>query len=56
MTQSKRETERKYDAPSADDASWLPDLTGVGGITSVVEKGTHELDAVYHDTADTGEP
>ncbi|MEV0210061.1 CYTH and CHAD domain-containing protein [Streptomyces sp. NPDC050788] len=52
MTQSKRETERKYDAPSADDASWLPDLTGVGGITSVVETGTHELDAVYHDTED----
>ncbi len=47
-----RETERKYDAPSADDDSWLPDLTGVGGIASVVQTGTHELDAVYHDTAD----
>ncbi|NUQ97122.1 MAG: CYTH and CHAD domain-containing protein [Streptomyces sp.] len=52
MTQSKRETERKYDAPSADDTSWLPELTGVGGIVSVVEQGTDELDAVYHDTED----
>ena len=52
MTQSKRETERKYDAPSADDTSWLPELTGVDGIVSVVEQGTDELDAVYHDTED----
>ncbi|MFG2950403.1 CYTH and CHAD domain-containing protein [Streptomyces adustus] len=52
MTRSKRETERKYDAPSAEDTSWLPDLTEVDGIASVVEKGTDELDAVYWDTAD----
>ncbi|MHB9863902.1 CYTH and CHAD domain-containing protein [Streptomyces sp. YIM S03343] len=52
MTQSKRETERKYDAPSADDTSWLPDFTGVGGIESVVERGVDALDAVYYDTAD----
>ncbi|WP_344398779.1 CYTH and CHAD domain-containing protein [Streptomyces longisporus] len=52
MTESKRETERKYDAPSADDTSWLPELTGVAGIVAVVEQGTDELDAVYHDTED----
>ncbi|MFF4357329.1 CHAD domain-containing protein [Streptomyces sp. NPDC001604] len=52
MTKSKRETERKYDAPSAEDASWLPELTGVGGIAAVVEGGTDDLDAVYHDTED----
>ncbi|MFF7129234.1 CHAD domain-containing protein [Streptomyces sp. NPDC016566] len=52
MTQSKRETERKYEAPSADDTQWLPDLTGVDGIVSVVEKGLDELDAVYYDTVD----
>ncbi|MFF4800723.1 CHAD domain-containing protein [Streptomyces sp. NPDC001351] len=52
MTQSKRETERKYDAPSAEDTSWLPELTGVGGVAAVVEGGTDELDAVYHDTED----
>lgn len=52
MTESKQETERKYDAPSADDTTWLPDLTGVGGIVSVVEQGTQDLDAVYYDTED----
>ncbi|MFB7503658.1 CYTH and CHAD domain-containing protein [Streptomyces broussonetiae] len=52
MTRSKRETERKYEAPSADDTSWLPDLTRVHGIVSVVEKGLDELDAVYYDTDD----
>ncbi|MFE5813102.1 CHAD domain-containing protein [Streptomyces sp. NPDC056479] len=52
MTHSKRETERKYAAPSADDTSWLPDLTSVDGITSVVGKGLDELDAVYFDTDD----
>ncbi|MGN5382489.1 CYTH domain-containing protein [Streptomyces lasalocidi] len=52
MTRSKRETERKYEAPSADDTSWLPDLTRVHGIVSVVEKGLEELDAVYYDTDD----
>jgi len=52
MTDSKQETERKYDAPSADDTTWLPDLTGVGGIVSVVDQGTQDLDAVYYDTDD----
>lgn len=48
----KRETERKYEAPSARDGSWLPDLTGVGGVESVLDQGTDELDAVYYDTDD----
>ncbi|MCH5675241.1 CYTH and CHAD domain-containing protein [Streptomyces gilvus] len=52
MTKSKRETERKYEAPSADDTSWLPKLTGVADVASVVERGTDELDAVYYDTED----
>ncbi|MGW1727442.1 CYTH and CHAD domain-containing protein [Streptomyces sp. NPDC002306] len=52
MTHSKRETERKYEASSADDTSWLPDLVGVDDIDSVLEKGTDELDAVYYDTDD----
>ncbi|MEU9286185.1 CYTH and CHAD domain-containing protein [Streptomyces sp. NPDC048275] len=52
MTHSKRETERKYEAPSAQDTSWLPELTSVAGIASVVGKGLDELDAVYYDTDD----
>ncbi|MFD4526833.1 CHAD domain-containing protein [Streptomyces sp. NPDC058470] len=52
MTESKRETERKYEAPSADDTAWLPDLAGMGGIASVVDQGTEDLDAVYYDTDD----
>ncbi|MFD9659797.1 CYTH and CHAD domain-containing protein [Streptomyces mirabilis] len=52
MTHTKRETERKYEAPSAKDTSWLPDLTSVDGIASVVGKGLDELDAVYYDTDD----
>jgi CHAD domain-containing protein len=52
MTHTKRETERKYEAPSANDTSWLPDLTSVDGIASVVGKGLDELDAVYYDTDD----
>ena len=52
MTESQRETERKYDAPSADDTSWLPDLTGTDAIASVVDQGTADLDAVYYDTDD----
>ncbi|WP_329360731.1 hypothetical protein [Streptomyces sp. NBC_01483] len=47
---SKRETERKYEAPSANDTSWLPDLTSVDGIASVVGKGLDELDVEYYDT------
>ncbi|MDQ0604449.1 CHAD domain-containing protein [Streptomyces canus] len=52
MTESQQETERKYEAPSADDTTWLPDLAGVGGIASVVDRGTEDLDAVYYDTVD----
>lgn len=52
MTESKRETERKYKAPSGDDNAWLPDLSGVDGIESVVDQGTQDLDAVYYDTDD----
>jgi hypothetical protein len=47
---SKRETERKYEAPSADDTSWLPDLTSVDDIASVAGKGLDELDVEYYDT------
>ena len=52
MTQSKRETERKYAAPPADDTAWLRELTDVDGVVSVVERGSEDLDAVYHDTED----
>ncbi|AZM73721.1 CYTH and CHAD domain-containing protein [Streptomyces sp. KPB2] len=51
MTQSKRETERKYEPPSGGVAG-LPDLTGVGPVASVTAAGPEELDAVYHDTED----
>ncbi|MGW0902436.1 CYTH and CHAD domain-containing protein [Streptomyces sp. NPDC002853] len=49
MAQTKREIERKYDVGA--DAE-LPDLTGVAGVTDVVDKGVVALDAVYHDTTD----
>ncbi|MFF0160735.1 CHAD domain-containing protein [Streptomyces sp. NPDC005263] len=52
MAQSTRETERKYEAPAAEDTSWLPDLTKVDAIASVVDRGTDDLDAVYYDTVD----
>ncbi|MDI6516336.1 CYTH and CHAD domain-containing protein [Streptomyces coelicoflavus] len=51
MTQSKRETERKYE-PSPGGAAGLPDLTGVGPVASVTATGPEKLDAVYHDTED----
>ncbi|TDT42279.1 CHAD domain-containing protein [Streptomyces sp. BK208] len=51
MTQSKRETERKYEPPS-DGVAGLPDLTGAGPVASVTGGGPEELDAVYHDTED----
>ena len=51
MSESKRETERKYE-PSSSGADGVPDLTGVGPVASVVPAGCAELDAVYHDTAD----
>ncbi|MCS0601526.1 CYTH and CHAD domain-containing protein [Streptomyces sp. LP11] len=45
---AKREIERKYES----DDSGLPDLTGVGGVAAVLDKGLVELDATYYDTAD----
>lgn len=52
MTRTKRDTERKYEAPSADDTTWLPDLGEVDGVASVVGNDLEERDAVYYDTAD----
>ncbi|MFB7506071.1 CYTH and CHAD domain-containing protein, partial [Streptomyces broussonetiae] len=48
MADEKREIERKYES----DDSGLPDLTGVGGVAAVLDKGLVELDAIYYDTAD----
>ncbi|TWV35858.1 CYTH and CHAD domain-containing protein [Streptomyces misionensis] len=48
MAETKREIERKYEA----DDSGLPDLTGVGGVAAVLDRGLTELDATYYDTAD----
>ncbi|MFJ9035821.1 CHAD domain-containing protein [Streptomyces sp. NPDC102406] len=50
MAETKREIERKYDAPEED--FHLPDLHKVPGVAEVVDKGVVELDAVYYDTAD----
>lgn len=52
MVQSMQETERKYEVPPSSDASWLPPLDGVEGVTSVVGRNLEELDAVYYDTDD----
>ncbi|AWW39588.1 CYTH and CHAD domain-containing protein [Streptomyces cadmiisoli] len=48
MADTKREIERKYES----DDGGLPDLTGVAGVASVVDKGVVELDATYYDTPD----
>ncbi|WDO08388.1 CYTH and CHAD domain-containing protein [Streptomyces murinus] len=48
MAETKREIERKYES----DDSGLPDLTGIGGVAAVLDKGLVELDATYYDTAD----
>ncbi|MFD5845566.1 CYTH and CHAD domain-containing protein [Streptomyces chartreusis] len=48
MADTKREIERKYES----DDSGLPDLTGVAGVASVVDKGVAHLDATYYDTPD----
>ncbi|MEE1766099.1 MULTISPECIES: CYTH and CHAD domain-containing protein [unclassified Streptomyces] len=48
MADTKREIERKYES----DESGLPDLTGVAGVATVLDKGVAELDAVYYDTPD----
>ncbi|MEU1406911.1 CYTH and CHAD domain-containing protein [Streptomyces sp. NPDC005728] len=48
MADTKREIERKYESED----SGLPDLTGVGAVADVLDKGLVELDATYYDTAD----
>ncbi|MFD0393485.1 CYTH domain-containing protein [Streptomyces nogalater] len=48
MADTKREIERKYEA----DGGGLPDLTGVGPVAAVLDRGVVELDATYYDTAD----
>ncbi|GHG93010.1 CYTH and CHAD domain-containing protein [Streptomyces lanatus] len=48
MADTKREIERKYES----DDSGLPDLTGVAGVATVVDKGVAQLDATYYDTPD----
>ncbi|MER5216911.1 CYTH and CHAD domain-containing protein [Streptomyces sp. NPDC002838] len=48
MADTKREIERKYES----EESGLPDLTGVAGVATVVDKGVAHLDATYYDTAD----
>ncbi|GAB2844064.1 CYTH and CHAD domain-containing protein [Streptomyces deserti] len=48
MADTKREIERKYESED----SGLPDLTGVAGVATVLDKGVAHLDATYYDTAD----
>ncbi|MFF1301744.1 CHAD domain-containing protein [Streptomyces sp. NPDC058307] len=48
MADTKREIERKYESED----SGLPDLTGVAGVETVVDKGVARLDATYYDTPD----
>ncbi|MFF8974526.1 CHAD domain-containing protein [Streptomyces sp. NPDC014995] len=52
MSQSTRETERKYEVPAPGGFPRLSGLTGEGDGTSLVDAGTHDLDAVYYDTTD----
>uniref|UniRef100_A0AAU2VV76 CYTH and CHAD domain-containing protein n=1 Tax=Streptomyces sp. NBC_00008 TaxID=2903610 RepID=A0AAU2VV76_9ACTN len=47
MADSKREIERKYEAT---EATRLPDLSRVAGVSAVDHPGVSELDAVYYDT------
>ncbi|WP_327336826.1 CYTH and CHAD domain-containing protein [Streptomyces sp. NBC_01259] len=49
MADSKREIERKYEAT---EATRLPDLSRVAGVSAVDHLGVSELDAVYYDTED----
>ncbi|GAA2118686.1 CYTH and CHAD domain-containing protein [Streptomyces synnematoformans] len=52
MVDTVREIERKYEAEGgASELPPLPDLTGVDGVTAVIDQGTARLDAVYYDTA-----
>ncbi|MGW0609788.1 CYTH and CHAD domain-containing protein [Streptomyces sp. NPDC002788] len=48
MADTKREIERKYEAQDGG----LPDLTGVAGVATVVDRGVAHLDATYYDTTD----
>ncbi|WP_326752738.1 CYTH and CHAD domain-containing protein [Streptomyces hirsutus] len=48
MADTKREVERKYESGDGG----LPDLTGVPGLESIVDRGVAHLDALYYDTAD----
>ncbi|MFB8269502.1 CHAD domain-containing protein [Streptomyces sp. NPDC055955] len=52
MAETKREIERKYEAPVADEGFGLPDLSRVAGVSAVIDKGVVDLDAVYYDTVD----
>ncbi|MET9736306.1 CYTH and CHAD domain-containing protein [Streptomyces sp. NPDC006458] len=52
MVGSMRETERKYEVPSSEDISWLPELERLDGVTRVADSHSEELDAVYYDTED----
>ncbi|AVH58761.1 MULTISPECIES: CYTH and CHAD domain-containing protein [Streptomyces] len=52
MADTKREIERKYEGSATGDDAGLPDLTGVSGVSSVIDKGVAELDATYYDTPD----
>ncbi|MFC7305555.1 CHAD domain-containing protein [Streptomyces monticola] len=49
MAETKREIERKYEAT---EGLALPDLSKVGGVAAVLDKGVVDLDATYYDTAD----
>jgi inorganic triphosphatase YgiF len=49
MADTKREIERKYEATPG---TGPLDLTGVAGVSAVLDRGVTELDAVYYDTAD----
>ncbi|MFD8608608.1 CHAD domain-containing protein [Streptomyces sp. NPDC059631] len=48
MAAVRREIERKYESGTGR----LPDLTGVGPVAAVADRGTAALDAVHYDTAD----
>lgn len=51
MVEVTREVERKYELADGSGAD-LPELSGVAGVATVRDDGVHDLDAVYHDTAD----
>ncbi|MFG3258001.1 CHAD domain-containing protein [Streptomyces sp. NPDC048172] len=47
-----REIERKYEATDGTGLGGLPELGGLPGVASVVDKEPFELDATYYDTED----